>query len=684
MRVVFHLTASLTFIRNLVDPNGIGETVVPHIPTRGALIGLTEMELSIVIISWNTCEILRACLESVFDQIGDLRAKVIVVDNASSDGSPDMVERQFPQVHLIRNDENRGFAAANNQAFGLTNSRHVLLLNSDTIILGNVLKESVRYMDAHEDVGMFGCRVLNPDRTVQRTCFQYPTLFNLFLKATGLSGCNWPQFLGREHMTHWDRDTERDVDVVTGCCMMVRRRAIEKVGSLDESFFFCGEETDWCRRFKTAGWCVRFAPVGEIIHIGNASGKQLHEQRALLLAKGLVQYHRKHTGTLAAYLAWALLWSFSAIRACLLGAMAVLGGNEDRQKTSRYFFHMTRILPEALPNRLTTYSTTAASTREKSPSTKDKEKAPMRILRSCRWLMKHHAFKRSPIATLWRCVRWEIAKLTNRPTRARLPWGVRLWCWPQRFRGVDGMVYILRDYEADAAFVQAFIKPGMNVIDIGANIGFYSVMMAKLIGPGGINYAFEAATETTDKLNRNIEENDLSNVTVFNVALSDHSEQRTLYHAQDRGRNSFGPEENVVATETVQCRRLDDLMDSNATIDFIKIDVEGAELLVLRGAEDLLRRSPHAPILCEFNASKARSVGFSLKQLAAFFNTRGYDIYQYQLNDGMLVPVAEPAGFHGNIIAVHRDHTSVLSAFLPPSTEGDFVDDARTAFRAAA
>lgn len=281
-------------------------------------------DLSIVIVSWNTLEITRDCLRSVEERRGDLPIEVFLVDNASSDGSADMVEREFPGVVLIRNDDNLGFAKANNQALAIARGRHSLLLNSDTVVLGDVLRDSVRYLDEHPDVGVFGCRVLNPDRTMQATCFSFPTLVNLALKTSGLFRLPWPRFFGREHLAHWKRDTERDVDVVTGCYMLVRGEAMEQVGLLDDSFFFCGEETDWCRRFLAAGWRVRFAPVGEIVHLGNASGRKLSARRDLLLTTGLVRYHRKHNGLPGALAAFSMLWLFQASRYALWAATALV------------------------------------------------------------------------------------------------------------------------------------------------------------------------------------------------------------------------------------------------------------------------------------------------------------------------------------------------------------------------
>lgn len=275
---------------------------------------MNDLELSIVIVNWNTREILRDCLRSVRWATRGLRAEVLVVDNASSDGSAAMVREEFPECVLVCNATNVGFAAANNQALRIARGRWLLLLNSDTVVLGDVLARSIRYLESHPDVGVMGCRVLNPDLSLQPTCFRYPSFTNLALLTSGLARVEWPRTLGRYQMRGWKRDDERDVEVVTGCYMLVRRAAYEQVGGLDESFFFCGEETDWCRRFARAGWKLRFAPVGEIIHIGNASGRRLDARRDVLLTTGLVRLHFKHGGALAGRAAWLLLWCFNATR----------------------------------------------------------------------------------------------------------------------------------------------------------------------------------------------------------------------------------------------------------------------------------------------------------------------------------------------------------------------------------
>lgn len=275
----------------------------------------TRPDLSIVIVEWNTVDMLRDCLASVYANDGGLNLQVIVVDNASEDGSPEMVDVEFPQVVQIRNGDNYGFAAANNQGFALCTGRHVLLLNSDTYMLGNVLAASVRYLDEHTYVGAMGCRVLNPDMTMQRTCSMWPRLLDLAFMASGLWKLKRPKIFGRYQMMDWQRDTERAVESISGCYLMLRAELLEQVGPLDEDFFFFGEETDWCRRMRDADWQLMFAPVGEIVHYGSASARKLNHKRDLMLTDATIRLHRKHGGALAGAGAWAILFSFNLSRA---------------------------------------------------------------------------------------------------------------------------------------------------------------------------------------------------------------------------------------------------------------------------------------------------------------------------------------------------------------------------------
>ncbi len=273
------------------------------------------MDISIIIVNWNTRDILGDCLGSVYSDAPRPDCETIVVDNASGDGSAEMVEREFPQVRLIRNGENRGFAAANNQGIAVARGRYILLLNSDTLLIEDVLRKAVEFGDSHPKAAVAGCRVLNPDGTLQRTCFMFPSVLNMLLAATYLYKLMpRSRFFGRERMTWWDRNDERQVDVVTGCFMLVRREAIEQVGAMDERFFMYAEETDWCYRFKQAGWQVWFTPCGRIVHLGGQSSKPVKGAMLIQLRLSILGFMKKHSGRMAYVTAAFLTVAFFAVR----------------------------------------------------------------------------------------------------------------------------------------------------------------------------------------------------------------------------------------------------------------------------------------------------------------------------------------------------------------------------------
>jgi GT2 family glycosyltransferase len=273
------------------------------------------MDVSIIIVNWNTRESLRDCLRSIFEQAGNLVYEVIVVDNASTDGSVEMVENDFREVKLIKNQENRGFAAANNQGIALAEGRYILLLNSDTIICDNAIEKTMRYADKRSDAAVIGCQVWENSDTIQMTCFGFPGLVNIILNTFGLSRqFKLNRFFGRERMLWWRRDSERQVDVVSGMFMFVRREAIEQVGMMDEDYFLYYEETDWCRRFAGAGWKLVFWPGARIIHtdVGSKSSNQIPLKMFVQKQKSQLIFLKKHSGRLSYWLG-SLLISVSFI-----------------------------------------------------------------------------------------------------------------------------------------------------------------------------------------------------------------------------------------------------------------------------------------------------------------------------------------------------------------------------------
>jgi len=292
------------------------------------------MDVSIIIVNWNTKGLLRDCLESVYGHAVDVNYEVIVIDNASSDGSADMVRDNFKQAVLIENKENRGFAAANNQGMAVAAGRYVLLLNSDTVVLDDAIAKTVRFADANSQAAVVGCQVLNPDGTIQPTCFMFPSILNMILSSSYLSKL-FPQsrFFGREAMTWWDRSDTRQVDVVTGCFMLVRREAIEQVGTMDERFFMYCEETDWCYRFRKDGWEVVFAPVGRIIHLGGQSTAKNPVAMTVQMRLSILKFIRKHSGLPAHLVARLLIMLFFALRLPFWFATALLRPSQRARAT---------------------------------------------------------------------------------------------------------------------------------------------------------------------------------------------------------------------------------------------------------------------------------------------------------------------------------------------------------------
>jgi GT2 family glycosyltransferase len=271
---------------------------------------LNCIDVSIIVVAWNIKNFVYDCLRSIYEVTNGIRFEIIYVDNASKDGSVEMVKNEFPEVIIIENDENKGFSKANNQAIEISQGRYVLLLNSDTIVLENAIANTVIFADAQMDTAVVGCKVLNPDRTLQYSCFMYPSILNLILSATYLYKI-FPlsPFFGRESMTWWDFNNVREVESVRGCFLLVRRKAIEQVGMMDERYYFYGEDMDWCYRFKKAGWKVMFTPVGKIIHYGGQNSKLMARKFRWQLEGSKLIFMRLHRSKLL----FPLVCSLSAL-----------------------------------------------------------------------------------------------------------------------------------------------------------------------------------------------------------------------------------------------------------------------------------------------------------------------------------------------------------------------------------
>ncbi len=276
------------------------------------------MDLSIIIVNWNVKDLLGNCLHSLLDadQIpAGLMLEIIVVDSASTDGSPDMVRQEFPPVHLIASDENLGYAGGNNAGAAAAQGRYLFLLNPDTVVRPGALAQMVAYMDAHPKISALGPQLLWPDGAVQSSRRRFPTLGSLFWEST-LLGQWFPhnRHFRRYHLADQPADESQVVDWVVGAAILIRREAWLQVGPLEEGFFMYFEETDWCRRSAGAGWEVHYLPAAQIIHYEGKSSEQVVAARTLRFQRSKLRYARKYFGPGWAALLRLFLWATFAFQ----------------------------------------------------------------------------------------------------------------------------------------------------------------------------------------------------------------------------------------------------------------------------------------------------------------------------------------------------------------------------------
>lgn len=259
------------------------------------------IDLSISIVNCDNRDLLAGCLDSIYQTVQRACYEILVVDNGSTDGSADMMRTRFPAIQMIENEERLGYAASHNRALRRCQGRYLLVLNDDMLVLIGAIDTMVAFMDAHPDAGMVGCRLLNPDRSLQPSCRAFPNLWIMFCRSLYLDKL-FPRnrWFGADYLSGWGHDAMRKVDVIKGCCMLVRREVVDQVGLLDERFFMYYEETDWCYRTLQHGWKVYFTPDAQVIHFGEQSTGRQSARMALIQRQSLLWYFRKHHGGVAA------------------------------------------------------------------------------------------------------------------------------------------------------------------------------------------------------------------------------------------------------------------------------------------------------------------------------------------------------------------------------------------------
>lgn len=292
-------------------------------------------DISILIVSWNVRELLRRAIASVLADAGDVRIEIVVVDNASQDGTVEMLRADFPQVRVIANMENVGFTRGNNQALEMAQGRYLFLLNPDTELERGALAALMGYMDAPENarVGIVGPQLVYADGSLQSSRRRFPKFSTALLESTKLQ--EWfprNEILTDYYLLDTDNQAIQDVDWVVGAAMFVRREVYEQIGGLDERFFMYSEELDWCFRVKTAGWHVVYFPKARVLHYEGKSSEQVLAQRDIYFHSSKVRYFKKHHGAFQGELLRYFLLGMFAYQMLEEGVKYVVGHKRELRK----------------------------------------------------------------------------------------------------------------------------------------------------------------------------------------------------------------------------------------------------------------------------------------------------------------------------------------------------------------
>lgn len=283
-----------------------------------------QPDLTITIVSWNTCELLRSCLQSIQQSNPHISYEIHVVDNASADGSAEMVRTEFPSLKLIVNQENIGFAAANNQSWKQAQGRYWLLLNSDAEVKPRALDTLVAFMDAHPQAGLATAKLLNPDSSPQYCAQPVPSIWRLLLETARVHKLFPASWRGRVLLsTYWNYQATIPVGWTWGTALIARRAAVEEVGALSDDFFMYGEDLEWCLRMRRHGWKVWFCHNAEVLHYGGQSSAKKWDDngRQRTIWNGFYQALEKHRSQfsihslkLATTVAMSIEWLMSQLK----------------------------------------------------------------------------------------------------------------------------------------------------------------------------------------------------------------------------------------------------------------------------------------------------------------------------------------------------------------------------------
>jgi N-acetylglucosaminyl-diphospho-decaprenol L-rhamnosyltransferase len=302
------------------------------------------MLLSIIIVSWNTKDLLDSCLNSIFDNPFNEEYEVWLVDNASSDGSVEMVKTKYPSIKMIENQNNPGFAGGNNQAIRVSSGKYILLLNPDTEVKPDALNALVSFLEECSQAGAAGARLVSPDGSMQLSCHPDLTLPREMWRLFHLDKL---RSYGVYDMHQWDKHVPRQVDVLQGAALLLRKSALDQVGLMDEDYFMYTEEVDLCYRLRKAGWQLWWVPKSEVLHYGGQSTKLVKEKMFLTLYESRLKFFRKHHGSLTAT-GYKIVLSAAALIRVVLTPLSWILHPSNRERTSTLSSHYRRLLA-ALP-----------------------------------------------------------------------------------------------------------------------------------------------------------------------------------------------------------------------------------------------------------------------------------------------------------------------------------------------
>lgn len=289
-------------------------------------------DISIIIVSWNVAQLLEDCLHSVYDNTPDMSLEVIVVDSASSDNTVQMVKEKFPQVMLLAQAENVGFTRGNNIGLGVATGKYLFLLNPDTVILEDTIRQMVNYLENHPKMGIVGPHTLNSDMTHQSTRRRFPTVGTAFFESTWLEGIAPRNLLDRYYVRDVSDDAVSDVDWVQGSALMARREIYDQIGGLDIGYIMFWEELDWCKRAKLAGWGVSYLGTSKIIHHGGKSTDQAGARKHIHFQESKLRYYKKFFGGGFALLLRIFLLLNYVWQIMVEGSKALLGSKRTMRR----------------------------------------------------------------------------------------------------------------------------------------------------------------------------------------------------------------------------------------------------------------------------------------------------------------------------------------------------------------